>query len=898
MAKVFEVAFKIGADMAASFAKTMQGASSALGELNKSMSQISSQQAANQRVLELRNGVASAAKEFYAARSRVQELGRAIKATANPSKEMRYEYEQAQMAVRKAHERLEQQRNTLRQVSEAAKATGKSITQLVAEQNKLAQAGAKVSKVQEALQKNLAAQQANKQKRSELRGQLFDAVALGATLAAPVKKAMEWEQRLAEFNKVASKTPKEVQKISTAAQKMAVATGVAREEIMGAYIAAAQAGFDENEWGKYAEVASKMGVAFDISGEAAGEMLKAWRSSMGLTMDEAEKLAAAVNHIANNMNATAADVGEVLQRQGAVLRSAGLSQSQSAALAAAMLSGGAAPEVAATAAKNFVLALTKGSAATNKQRSALQILGFGDPVRLAKAMQKDAEKVVLMVLQRLQGLDAHTQTSIMTQLFGSESIGGIAPLIANLDNLRNAFGLVRDESQYIASLEDEFATMGSTTANQLNKARESIKMITTTIGATLLPTVNQLLAQFAPLALKFAQFAQDNQGVVKALILTAAALIATKVAAVAGGYAWTFLRGAYLSVQGAVLGLNAAYTMLTTALNAQKRAQAIATVSTKAMAAAQRLLNTAMLANPFGVVVAAIMGLVVAGALLYKYWGVVVAFLKGAWSGLVQGLEPLKASLAPLEPLFNAIKGAIGWVIDGVSSLIGWFKQTESSARSLAVAGENGVKFGQIMAKGIGLLTLPVRTLIESLSWIIKAVSNIPSAASQAFESVKGVVSSFSLFNSGKKLLETLAAGIKSAMSAPVEAVKEALAKVREFLPFSDAKVGPLSELTYSGMQVMQTLTQGIRAAAAKPAEAVEAGLATVAGGLSGFANRAASAVGIGGGPTITLNQTVNVTGGGPGVYEQARRGAADGARDLIRDLQRALQREERLSYG
>lgn len=769
MAKVFEVAFKIGADMAASFAKTMSGASGALSELNKHMGEIGRQQAANQRLIDLKRDVALAAQEFLAARSRVQELGKAIKATANPSKEMRREYEQAQMAVRKAHERLEQQRNTLRQVSEAAKATGKSTAQLVAEQNKLAQAGAKASKAQEALQKNLAAQQANKQKRSELRGQLFDAVALGAALAAPVKQAMEWEQRLAEFNKVAGKTPEEVQKISAAAQEMAVATGVAREEIMGAYIAAAQAGFDENEWGKYAEVASKMGVAFDISGEAAGEMLKAWRSSMGLTMDEAEKLAAAANHIANNMNATAADVGEVLQRQGAVLRSAGLSQSQSAALAAAMLSGGAASEVAATASKNFVLALTKGSAATKTQRSALQMLGFGDPVRLAKAMQKDAEKTILMVLQRLQGLDAHTQTSIMTQLFGSESIGGIAPLIANLDNLRNAFGLVRDESQYITSLEDEFASMGSTTANQLNKARESIKAITTTIGTALLPTVNQLLAQFAPLALKFAQFAQDNQGVVKVLTLAAAALIAAKVAAIAGGYAMTFVRGAWLAFRGVLL----------------------------AVRTAQLLMNAAMIANPIGLLITAIGALIAAGIALYQNWDKVVEFLKSAW------------------------------------------------------------------------------------------------------ERIKSFFGSISLFDSGKKLLETLAAGIKATAMAPVEAVKGALAKVREFLPFSDAKVGPLSELTYSGMQVMQTLTQGIRAAAAKPAEAVEAGLATVAGGLSGFVNRAANAVGIGGGgPTITLNQTVNVTGGGPGVYEQARRGAADGARDLIRDLQRALQREERLSYG
>src|SRR5690606_24124132 len=120
MAKVYEVAFKIGADMAASFAKTMSGASGALGELNKRMGEISGQQAANKRVLELRQGAASAAKEFNAARSRVQELGAAIKKSDKPTKAMRREYEQAQAAVKKASERLQQQRDRLREVSQQA----------------------------------------------------------------------------------------------------------------------------------------------------------------------------------------------------------------------------------------------------------------------------------------------------------------------------------------------------------------------------------------------------------------------------------------------------------------------------------------------------------------------------------------------------------------------------------------------------------------------------------------------------------------------------------------------------------------------------------------------------------------------------------------------------------
>src|SRR5690606_17664878 len=150
--------------------------------------------------------------------------------------------------------------------------------------------------------------------------------------------------------------------------------------------------------------AAKMGVAFDISGEEAGEMLKAWRSTMGLSMDDAEKLAAAANHIANNMNTTAADVGQVLQRQGALMKTAGLSAEQAAAFSASLLAGGASPGQAATAAKSIMLALTKGDAASGAEKAALEALGFHDPKRLAQAMQAAPETAMMMVFERIGNL--------------------------------------------------------------------------------------------------------------------------------------------------------------------------------------------------------------------------------------------------------------------------------------------------------------------------------------------------------------------------------------------------------------------------------------------------------------------------------------------------------------
>ncbi len=75
---------------------------------------------------------------------------------------------------------------------------------------------------------------------------------------------------------------------------------------------------------------------------------------------------------------------------------------------------------------------------------------------------------------------------------------------------------------------------------------------------------------------------------------------------------------------------------------------------------------------------------------------------------------------------------------------------------------------------------------------------------------------------SGKKILTTFTEGIKSAISAPVDAVKGALTKIRKLLPFSDAKEGPLSTLTLSGRRVFETINTGMNQTMHLPAETTE----------------------------------------------------------------------------
>ncbi len=67
--------------------------------------------------------------------------------------------------------------------------------------------------------------------------------------------------------------------------------------------------------------------------------------------------------------------------------------------------------------------------------------------------------------------------------------------------------------------------------------------------------------------------------------------------------------------------------------------------------------------------------------------------------------------------------------------------------------------------------------------------------------------------------MTTLAEGIKQGALAPVTALNSGFAKMRQLLPFSDAKEGPLSSLTLSGSKIFSTIGEGMRLTQNIPAQ-------------------------------------------------------------------------------
>lgn len=903
-------------------------------------------------------------------------------------------------------------------------------------------------------------------------------------------KAMTFESAMADVAKVVNfDTAAEFRAMNKTVMDMAGRIPMTADGIAAIIAAAGQSGVAKEDLTEFAEQAAKMGVAFDLTGDQAGKMMADWRAGMALSLPQTYALADAVNHLSNNMNATAPALGEVIQRVGAAAMSCGLAETQVAALGAAFLSAGASPEVAATALKSFTTTLVKGTAMSKNQAAAFRSLGFS-ATQMAKDMQRDAQGTIFKVLQALADKPKELQMSLLTEMFGQESLGAIAPLLKNMGNLSQAFELVGNKANYAGSMQAEFDARSKTTQNALqllsnrltnfaiavgnaflpsigwaaeklgafvdilraaaetragqwllqlagatgtalvaltalSAAMWFFSAIPAMLGKALLPLKTALLGLGAPVYAVIAMLGllyvayrnnfggmadylhecwnritltvrgvlsvfrtlKDGSGEIRGELATqikAAGLVGlvTTVSRVvyriqavfrgfskalstafdrinvifvpvrlavaelmqalsslfgvfsgnevtsavsaweafgaalgemaggvleglATGFAWlvdgvrlfasvighlidgvSALCGWLLDLGGATNEANAAadpfawsnlgkvlgyvlglFVAWKAALLAVRGVMVAVSAATKAWAAVQWVLNAAMSANPIGLVVIAIAGLIAAGAWLVQNWDEIAAWwhdlwggiaawagekwdaitgtITGAWDSIISGITGFGASiLSGLQGVWDTVKNAISAAWEGyVALLTAFWGGILSGLLDFGAAVISGLQSvwdtvgNAAGAAWDGIKGIVSRTWDAIVGGVAGFGTSLLAGITEAWNAVLEFFGGLNLFESGARLLSTFVDGIKSMASSVVDSVEGVFASVREYLPFSDAHVGPLSQLTLSGARMMTTLAEGVTSAQGGLVSRVSGALAGVGGAIRDWWN-------------------------------------------------------------
>lgn len=358
--------------------------------------------------------------------------------------------------------------------------------------------------------------------------------AIGGAFIIPINQAMEFESSMADVRKVVDfDTPAQFKEMGEDILKLSTQLPMAANGIAAIVAAGGQAGIARSDLKAFATDAIKMGIAFDQTAEESGQMMAQWRTAFKLTQSEVVTLADKVNYLGNNGPANAAKISEIVTRIGPLGGIAGLASGEIAAMGATIAGMGVESEIASTGIKNFMLSLTSGKAATASQKKALRALRI-NPKQLAADMQKDSKAAILKVLESLNKLPKADQSAMLTQLFGKESLAAIAPLLANLDLLKNNFNRVADAQIYSGSMQLEYESRAATTANAIKLLTGQLEAASITLGDMFLPYIAESTKELQPLIEQFRQWVKANPELIKTVFKLGVYLIsvATGVTAV------------------------------------------------------------------------------------------------------------------------------------------------------------------------------------------------------------------------------------------------------------------------------------------------------------------------------------------------------------------------------
>ncbi|WP_063334057.1 phage tail tape measure protein [Marinomonas sp. TW1] len=510
--------------------------------------------AAKQQAIELANAQQNAQKaaaaygahsqQVKAATAKVQQLTQAKKAAEKAYKQEQAQLKNAQLKSTQLTNAYGKQAKELGGLKRDMSSAGIKMNSLGAQELKLAK---QTDQASQALDR----QKAKLQKIQTLKGRIADrnaqkseliGQAVGLTLkAAPLimagKRAVDYENTFADVKKVVNFTDqKEEAQYRTEMMKLAGRLGVEQKGIADIVTAAGQSGIEKDQLLQFAESATKMSVAWDVSAEEAGSTLATWRAAMGLTQKHALDLADSTNYLSNNMNAKAKDIAAVMVRQGSTAMGAGLNYNQTAALSASLIAGGATQEVAATALKNITGRLTSGYAATAAQQDAMGRIGF-NAEELADMMQQDAQGTLVEVMRGLQDVNATDRGAVISQLFGEEVKGAVAKLVTTLDDDKNglvaAFAKVANQADRTNSVNDEYANRAATRGHKLAMLGAKFDRMTIVLGDRLLPVLDAVLPPLMSVVDSVANFAEANPQLTSSLLGVAAAIAVVKAGAIA-----------------------------------------------------------------------------------------------------------------------------------------------------------------------------------------------------------------------------------------------------------------------------------------------------------------------------------------------------------------------------
>lgn len=610
----------IGAELGGTFKGAFTSSQKQLDTLGRSIKQLNTTSENVNAFKELRQSTLQARQQWTSAEAEVKRLAKEIKNTEKPSKELNNSFRNAKKEAAVAKSAYEQNKTALKEMSTSLKAAGVDTKNLTSEQNRLGKALDILRQRQTALTAVENKRQANLSKRSMYRSQMMDVVALGTSLYGLVRPAVAFESAMADVKKVVNfETPQQVREMENDIKNLSKRIPLALDGLAQIVAAGGQLGVPREKLTEFAETAAKMSVAFSITADEAGQSMAKMSNVLQMPIDQMSKVGDVINHISNNIAATAPEIVEVNLRAGAMAKSFGLAYNEISALAGTFVSLGKTPEIASTAINMMASRLKLIPVSSGAAREAFDQLNISMAEYTEMVESGRGKDALMTVLEALKNVTGIKRSQIMKEMFGEQATRHLNSLVEGLDSLKSNLNLVANEADYANSMHKEFTTRSATTENNLQLLKNQIAVLTTNIGSTLLPTINSMVGIFGKAASSLADFAERHPTLIKYIGLAVTGMMSFKLATFALGYGFTFIKGGILSVVSVFTRMRTAFSLLKLGFGG--------------LIPIIRSVGAAIVSNPIGLIIT---GIAVGAALIIKYWKPISAFFKRLFEPVVE----------------------------------------------------------------------------------------------------------------------------------------------------------------------------------------------------------------------------------------------------------------------
>lgn len=656
--------------------------------------------------------------------------------------------------------------------------------------------------------------------------------AISAGLGFAVKTAADFEAQMDRVGAIAGASTDELKAMEQAALDLGASTSKSASEVAQGMELMAAMGYNATQI-----IAAMPGViaAAEASGEdmaRTAEVVSAALNSFGLEASEASRVADVLAQVANMSAAGINDMGYAFKYAAPIARTLGISLEELSAAVAIMSNAGIRGEQAGTTLRAALLRLVDPPKEAAK---ALESLGVS--VVDAQGNFRPFRDIIADLAAATEGMTNAQKDAVLATIFGTEAMSGMLTVIEAGPDVLNELTMALENS-------------AGASAEAAAKMKDNLKGALEELGGAFETAQIQIGSILAPLVRQVAEFVQGlieafnslPEGVQKFIVFGTAISGAIMTLIAVFGLLLVAV-GSVISAVGTITtalgGLSVAFGAIAAPVGVAAAAIAgLVAVGALVVANWEAIRDTA--AQVWDQILRVVQPAVddVVGFIrttfedLAEWWRQIWPDLQQAftniWNGIMAFLRPVINAMVALfqwawpliqsiivttwEAIKNAISSALNIIMGIVNAFAALFtgnwsmlweaiKQILSNALNLLwnlfqLWGTGKIlKFVGYLGGQLGRI---FRTIWDEVYGIFKSMlDKVFSVVKSVFDNILSWITGLGtkFFNAGKGLIEQIKKGIEAAVDTVVDSVKKLAQKIRDFLPFSPAKTGPLSDL-------------------------------------------------------------------------------------------------------